>query len=490
MADDDDPKAGELTTANYGWTKPNVMGSDDAWGGYLNADLDDIDSVVHGIDTRPPYVLPTASTTVLGGVKVDGSTISINGGVISGTAPVGPPVTISDTPPVGAQLGALWWDSVGGQLYTFYNDGNSSQWVIAVNAAASLLPASTTVLGGVKVDGTTIKAAADGTISTTVVPLGDNRIINGDMRIDQRNGGAVGTATSIYTVDRWLYQGTQNNGFYWGQNIGPPATFAPGFPYCLGFSTQNPYAPTPTDFFKLLQFIEADMIGDFAWGTANAQPVTLSFWAMTTVAGTYSGAIINAAGTRSYPFSFVLPANVWTKFVIAIPGDTTGSWPMSGNGASLSINFDLGSGANFHGPANIWQNGTITAATGARGLITAIGVLYVTGVKLEIGSVATPYNRQSLAKSMADCQRYYLALIQMFVAGYAGYAGAPAYTTVTFPASMRATPTIAFSSQTYSNASALAGAGVGANTNVTLQVTATTAGMAWGQSTATFNAEL
>ena len=133
MADDDDPKAGELTTANYGWTKPNVMGSDDAWGGYLNADLDGIDSVVHGIDTRPPYVLPTASTTVLGGVKVDGSTISINGGVISGTAPVGPPVTISDTPPVGAQLGALWWDSVGGQLYAFYNDGNSSQWVPTSN---------------------------------------------------------------------------------------------------------------------------------------------------------------------------------------------------------------------------------------------------------------------------------------------------------------------------------------------------------------------
>ena len=91
-----------------------------------------------------------------------------------------------------------------GQLYTFYNDGNSSQWVTASNATASLLPASTTVLGGVKVDGTTIKAAADGTISTTVVPMGDNRIINGDMRIDQRNNGASGTAINGYTVDRWI----------------------------------------------------------------------------------------------------------------------------------------------------------------------------------------------------------------------------------------------------------------------------------------------
>ena len=102
-----------------------------------------------------PYVLPTASTTVLGGVKVDGTTITIASGTISGA-------------------------------------GNYA-----------LPPASTTVLGGVKVDGTTIKAAVDGTISTTVVPMGDNRIINGDMRIDQRNNGASGTANATYTVDRW-----------------------------------------------------------------------------------------------------------------------------------------------------------------------------------------------------------------------------------------------------------------------------------------------
>ena len=198
MADDDDPKAGELVTANYGWTKPTVGASDDQWGGYLNADLDGIDSVVHGIDTRPAYVLPVASTTVLGGAKVDGMTIhAAPDGTLSGTPSSGPPVTISATAPASPQVGALWWDSVGGQLYTFYNDGNSSQWVIAVNAGAFLQPASTTVLGGVKVDGTTIKAAVDGTISAPIF-MGDNRIINGDMRIDQRNNGASGTATWLH----------------------------------------------------------------------------------------------------------------------------------------------------------------------------------------------------------------------------------------------------------------------------------------------------
>ena len=97
MAKKPTPLIGELTTTNYGWTKPTVGSSADAWGGFVNADLDAIDSVVHGIDIRP-----------------------------SG-------VTISDAPPASPRAGQLWYDSVGGQLYTFYNDGNSSQWVPTTN---------------------------------------------------------------------------------------------------------------------------------------------------------------------------------------------------------------------------------------------------------------------------------------------------------------------------------------------------------------------
>ena len=70
---------------------------------------------------------------------------------------IGGSITTGDAAPATPQPGTLWWDSVGGQLYVWYSDANTSQWVIAVNAAASLLPASTTVLGGVKVDGATTK---------------------------------------------------------------------------------------------------------------------------------------------------------------------------------------------------------------------------------------------------------------------------------------------------------------------------------------------
>ena len=170
------------TTINYGWVKP---------------DRRFVGRPMGRLASTP---ISTASTALF--------TDSL---IYVPTPTIPPGTVVSDTAPASPQVvGQEWFDGVSGQLYVWYDDGNSGQWVIAVNAAASLLPASTTVLGGVKVDGTTIKAAPDGTISTTVVPMGDNRIINGDMRIDQRNGGASGTALNAFPADRWFYNSSSN----------------------------------------------------------------------------------------------------------------------------------------------------------------------------------------------------------------------------------------------------------------------------------------
>jgi hypothetical protein len=76
-----------------------------------------------------PYVLPTASTSVLGGVKVDGTTVTIASGVISAAAKI----ATQDSPPTTPADNSLWWESSTGNLYLRYNDGNSAQW-IQVNA--------------------------------------------------------------------------------------------------------------------------------------------------------------------------------------------------------------------------------------------------------------------------------------------------------------------------------------------------------------------
>ena len=119
---------------------PGASGSPDTAAQVL-AKLITVDGTGSGLDadlldgmnsTAFLYTLPTASTTVLGGVKVDGTTIGITAGVISSTAPGG--ALVAATPPT-ASPGALWWDSTGGQLYVRYDDGSSQQWVIA-NAPA------------------------------------------------------------------------------------------------------------------------------------------------------------------------------------------------------------------------------------------------------------------------------------------------------------------------------------------------------------------
>jgi hypothetical protein len=291
------------------------------------------------------------------------------------------------------------------------------------------------------------------------VVIGDNRIINGDMRIDQRNGGALinPAVNGNYTVDRWLFQAAQSGRFSSQRNligITPPS----GFPYYLGFQSLSAYTPLAADTFLASQSIEADMLSDFAWGTAAAQPVTLSFWAYSGLTGTFSGAICNYANTRAYPFIFSLPnGGAWTKITLTIPGDTAGTWVMSGNGGGVSLRFDLGSGANFRAAAGAWTAGNIVGVNGAVNVVSTSGaVLFLTGVKLEIGSVATPFNRQSLAKSMADCQRYFQAGTNIALEGYSGGASSIVGGTIWFQVMMRSSPTLTQSGASYSNGSALA----------------------------------
>ena len=343
----------------------------------------------------------------------------------------GTSITIGDIPPTNPAVGALWWHSASGQLYVFYNDGTSSQWVPTTNQ-----------MGGGYATTAYVDAAR----------LGDNRIINGDMRIDQRNNGASGTASG-YTVDRWAYAASLATKGTWARN--GPGNIPGGFQYSLGFVSNSAYAVLAADYFGFQQRIEADAISDFQWGTASAQSVTLSFMAYSSLGGTFGGSVGNVAATRSYPFTYVLSAATWTKIVITIPGDTGGTWVLSGNGGSVVLNFSFGVGATYSGPVGVWGSANYVSANGAVSVVGTNGAtFYVTGVKLEIGSVATPFNRQSLAKSMADCQRYF----QVGQAGFQGWgtgaSGGP-YISQSFPVQMRAGPTFVIVTNNSSNVGTL-----------------------------------
>ena len=319
--------------------------------------------------------------------------------------------------------------------------------------------------------------------------LGDNRIINGDMRIDQRNNGASGTGISAYPVDRWFYTSNMASKGTW-QRV---TTTLAGFPYSFSFTSSSAYTPAAGDYFQFRQAVEADMISDLAFGTLSAQPVTVSFWVYASVAGTYSGSLRDYAATRSYCFSFTVLAATWTRIVITIPGDTGGSsWVLSGNGGGLFLTFDLGGSTTYRGPANAWVSGNYIGVTGAVSVVaTNAATFYLTGVKLETGNIATPYNRQSLAKSLIDCQRYYQVFPSMLIIAPYAAAGITVFPSFTLPVTMRANPTGALANITnVANCTSQAFTSAAGGASFYCSMIATAAGQAYYQANVLLNAEL
>lgn len=341
---------------------------------------------------------------------------------------VGGGAAISDSGPANPQPGDLWWKSDEGQLYVYYNDGTSSQWVIA-NA----------FMGGTAFGDITVTSINDGPLAGA-----RNRVINGDMRIDQRNAGAAVANANGYIVDRWTvpYSGS-------GRYTAQRSTVAPaGFTNSFLVTVSTAVTPAATDTYQYIQPIEGLNIADLGWGSASAKTVTLSFWVRSSVAGTYGIGVINSTGARSYvPTYSITAANTWEYKTITIPGDTTGTW-LTDNGVGIYLIFDLGSGSNYNSPsANSWQasTGGFRRTSGTVNFISNNGAtFYLTGVQLEVGSRATPFERRNYQQELAMCQRYYQIYEEYTfrAVGYSGGAGGIAGMSSAYHTKMRVAPTV------------------------------------------------
>ena len=242
-----------------------------------------------------------------------------------------------------------------------------------------------------------------------------NRIINGAMVIDQRNAGASVpvTASAPFTVDRWRSYGSQSGKLNVQQT--PSATetgyatrVGAGFTSYLACTSQSAYTVGTSEYFNILQSIEGLNISDLAWGTANAKTITISFWAYSSLTGTFGGAINNSGVSRSYPFTYTISAaNTWEQKTITIAGDTSGTW-LTTNGVGMYVRFGLGAGATVSGTAGAWSGTAYVSATGATSVVGTNGAtFYITGVQLEKGSTATSFDYRPYGTELALCQRYY-----------------------------------------------------------------------------------
>ena len=218
-----------------------------------------------------------------------------------------------------------------------------------------------------------------------------NRIINGAMVIDQRNAGASVTPTNgQYTLDRWAASLSQASKFTVQQSSTAPV----GFINSLKVTSSSAYTVGSSEVFLISHYIEGLNVADLAWGTVNAKTVTLSFQVYSSLTGTFGGSIADSSQAYSYPFTYSIPtANTWTTISITINGPTAGTW-LTTNGIGIRIWFGLGVGATLSGTAGAWTATGYYSATGATSVVGTNGATwYITGVQLEIGTSATPFER-------------------------------------------------------------------------------------------------
>ena len=282
---------------------------------------------------------------------------------------------------------------------------------------------------------------------------GRNRIINGDMRVAQRGTSAVSNTTSanIYPVDRFAIYGAVSSKFTAQQNAGavtPPT----GFSNYLGCTSSSAYTVGSGESYSIYHNIEGYNIAGLGWGSSDAKNATLSFWVRSSLTGTQSVTLRNQAQNRSYPATYTInSANTWEYKTIVIPAETSGTW-VTNNTLGVAVIFNLGSGAAASTTANAWASANYVAATGATSVVGTSGAtFYITGVQLEEGSVATPFEHRQYGQELALCQRYYnkfsLVTYQRLGIGYADLNSRVQMNTF-LPVMLRTTPTATFSSVT------------------------------------------
>ena len=245
-----------------------------------------------------------------------------------------------------------------------------------------------------------------------------NILINGSTIIDQRNGGAALTLNNSagFVVDRWNVNAAGGAGT--GTATVQRVVDAPaGLTTSLKWTTTNAKTPAAADAFYVWQAIEGHNIDHIGFNTASAKSLTLSFWVKSSLTGTFSGFCrqqSSAPAYRSYVFTYTISsANTWEYKTVGISADpSSGFAPNVDGNSGLGILFDMGSGSNREtGTTGAWQSGDYFRSTGAVRVISTLNATWqVTGVQLETGIVATPFERRNYGQELALCQRYFARL--------------------------------------------------------------------------------
>ena len=285
-----------------------------------------------------------------------------------------------------------------------------------------------------------------------------NIIVNGAMQVAQRATTYTG-ADVFTTVDRFRLNHTGLN----EDCTTAQADVASGTtPYTLGFrkafkiTNGNQSAGAGAGDRIAIQYrIEAQDVANSGWNyVSSSSNITLQFWVKSSVAQNFYGRLYTSDGTsQNYPFETgSLSADTWTKITKTIPGNSNLTFD-NDNGRGLDVEFTLFRGTNETGSVTLNQwaafnSGTYTPDNTSTWYTTNDATLEITGVQLEVGPVATPFEHRSFGDELARCQRYFYRLSYDQAANRNIQTGFFYNTTnimlgsVSHPVEMRAAPTL------------------------------------------------
>ena len=319
-------------------------------------------------------------------------------------------------------------NSVGSNGYFLGSNGSTAIWSY-VNSY-SFNWANPQTFNGVIISPGTEITLQDGTQFDTANFSFRNKIINGSFAVQQYSNNINGfiidrfkfvapPTSTLYTPSQW---GVDLNMFGSGSHINNanalPTT------YCLSVYSTAQYTPASSEAFAIEHTIDSSITADLAWGTSNANNVTLSFWAYSSLTGNFGGSITGSVGSGNpesgynngyfYPFQYNIPvANTWTKISVNIPGPTN----FAGN---ISVFFSLGSGSNYTGTLNSWNSTTSSSVIylqppgvvniASAPIVSGFGANFsITAIQLEKGNVSTPFETKPYSSILLECQRFMYA---------------------------------------------------------------------------------
>ena len=242
-----------------------------------------------------------------------------------------------------------------------------------------------------------------------------NLFINGDMQVAQRATSATGqTGTGFHTVDRWEFVASSAGTWDISHSTTVPA--GEGFAYSQKLDcTSADSSLGAGDYLIWRQKIEGINLQHLKYGTSSAEKLTLSFWVRSAKTGTYIVEFYNnnSAGIKLQSQSYTISsADTWEKKTITIDGDTALAFQNTTDG-ELLMYWWLAAGSNYSGGGSLNNSWNSSVANNTR----AVGVVnladstsndwYITGVQLEVGDTATPFEHLTFDEQSSLCKRYY-----------------------------------------------------------------------------------